>query len=75
MHRFRARTRGAGINCTANTFSNAAWDVTASDSTAAGTCVAGYTGSPLRYCQIDGTWSTTVSNPCTGQHRTAGADE
>ena len=46
-------------------YSDASWPQTAASSTAAGTCAAGFiTGAPLRTCQIDGTWSLTVVNPC-----------
>jgi hypothetical protein len=54
------------INCTAQSnYDNAAWPLTQSDTTVAGTCLAGYfPGSPLRYCGLDGQWATTVVNPC-----------
>jgi len=63
------RTRGghAEINCTAQaSFANASWVQTASGTMQAGICATGFvtTTSPLRYCQIDGTWSSAISNPC-----------
>jgi hypothetical protein len=46
-------------------FDNADWTQTAAGSTAVGTCAPGYVpGSPLRLCQLDGTFATTVTNPC-----------
>jgi hypothetical protein len=61
----RSWTTSIGRNCTAETASNAAWPQATSGSTAAGTCVAGWTGAPLRACGLDGVWSSTVTNPCT----------
>ena len=71
--RIGACSGGAGINCSTDLgFQNADWPLTPSDTTASGTCESGYyPGAPLRYCQLTGTWSSTVVNPCQGQSATA----
>ena len=44
---------------------NADWSgSTAAGTTATGNCRAGYAGQPQRVCLIDGTWESTVTNPC-----------
>jgi len=63
----RARSaRAAETNCSAATnFANANWSKTAAGLTAVGTCGTGYAaGAPLRLCQLNGVWASTVSNPC-----------
>ena len=61
-----ARATWLEINCVAEPgYADANWALTAAGTTAAGTCVAGFVaGAPLRTCQIDGTWSSTITNPC-----------
>ena len=54
-----------GITCAAVTgYQNADWPLTNSGDSAAGTCVAGYSGSPARACSIEGVWSSTVNPTC-----------
>ena len=64
----RCRSANPEINCTADaSFGNASWTKIASGATQSGTCLTGYataSGAPLRYCNIDGTWSQTVTNAC-----------
>ena len=51
--------------CSVATFGNANWPAnTHSMTTATGTCVAGYSGTPSRACHADGTWSEAITNPC-----------
>ena len=51
--------------CPADTFGNATWPAnTLSMTSAVGTCVAGFTGNPSRACNADGSWSSSITNPC-----------
>jgi len=58
--------RRAGITCAAQaTFEDASWPETYSGDTAAGTCLDGFfPGTPLRKCELGGTWSDEVINRC-----------
>ena len=51
--------------CAADTFGNATWPAnTLSMTSAVGTCVAGFTGTPSRACNADGSWASSITNPC-----------
>ena len=53
------------LTCPNDTDFNAFWAEGAlSNTTATGTCSAGYRGTPARLCQIDGTWAGSVAAPC-----------
>ena len=52
------------LTCDATTMGNANFAVTDSLTTATGTCLGGYSGSPTSACTASGTWGA-VSNPCT----------
>ena len=58
-----------GNQCQPEAFNNAEWSLTNSLTKGTGACVEGYTGAPLRVCQADGTWSTSVTNPCSRTSR------
>ena len=60
--------------CGAGDYENAAWPAnTLSMTTATGSCLPGWSGSPTRYCEAEGSWSSTVSNPCIQLFCPAGA--
>ena len=53
-----------GIQCAATEEGNADWALTNSLTLATGTCVPGYSGSPTRPCNADGSFGDII-NPCT----------
>ena len=61
-------SRDLAIQCAATTVDNAVWPATDSGQISQGVCVAGYTGSPSRLCTSSGTFSPTVTSPCTRTH-------
>ena len=57
------------IQCSSESYNNANWTTTQTGQIASGTCLTNYTGSPTRQCNLNGTkgsWSSNVTNPCTG---------
>ena len=67
------------LTCPASTFQNVIWPAYSPYGVAApisGTCVAGYvptdnTTATQRQCNVDGTWSNTIVNPCIQNNCTA----
>ena len=54
-----------GLYCGSSNYLQAQWPMnTLSLTSAIGMCLPGWTGSPTRYCDGSGAWSSTVSNPC-----------
>ena len=51
------------LTCSAGDFENANWPATAAGSSASGTCKVGFSGSPSRPCELDGSWGP-VTNGC-----------
>ena len=52
------------LRCSSSMLDNADWPETSAGSAAAGTCRAGYAGSPSRTCSVDGQWGS-VTHACT----------
>jgi len=52
------------IQCPSDTIENAAYPATDSFLVAAGECVQGYSGSPERSCNADGSWGDGAGVPC-----------
>ena len=59
-----SQLRVQGIQCAAKTEDNANWAATDSLNLATGTCIPGYSGSPTRACNADGSFGDII-NPCT----------
>lgn len=55
-------THGTGNVCAAKTESNAQWPQTNSLVSASGVCVAGWAGSPTRYCSAAGVFESIVGS-------------
>jgi len=51
------------IQCSGITENNSTWAATNALSTAYGTCVLGFSGTPSRTCSVTGTWGA-IQNPC-----------
>ena len=58
-------TRILGLSCPAIEDGNAQWPLSTSLSAVAGTCNAGFAGSPSRECDADGQWGA-ITNACEG---------
>ena len=59
---------GLAILCPARFDENADWSETRAGERAVGQCGSGFAGTPMRICQMNGAWNSTVVSPCHGTH-------
>ena len=52
------------LYCPQSVDGNANWNATGAGLVAVGSCVSGYAGTPVRVCQLNGAWNSTIENPC-----------